>query len=59
MMLLAVLLVWAHFARLDEVAVAQGEVVPQGKVKVIQHLEGGIIERIYVTDGATVKAGVA
>jgi membrane fusion protein, adhesin transport system len=57
MMLLAVLLVWAHFARLDEVAVAQGEVVPQGKVKVVQHLEGGIIERIYVTEGAKVKAG--
>jgi adhesin transport system membrane fusion protein len=57
MMLLAVLLVWANFARLDEVAVAPGEVVPLGKVKVIQHLEGGIIERIYVTDDATVKAG--
>ena len=57
MMLLAVLLVWAYFARLDEVAVAPGEVVPQGKVKVIQHLEGGIIERIYVTEGATVEAG--
>jgi len=57
MILLAVLLVWANFARLDEVAVAPGEVVPQGKVKVIQHLEGGIIERIYVTDGATVEAG--
>ena len=57
MILLAVLLVWAHFARLDEVTVAPGEVVPQGKVKVIQHLEGGIIERIYVTEGATVQTG--
>ncbi len=57
MMLLSVLLVWSHFARLDEVAVAPGEIVPQGKVKVIQHLEGGIIERIFVTDGAKVQAG--
>jgi adhesin transport system membrane fusion protein len=56
MILLAVLLVWARFARLDEVTVAPGEVVPQGQVKVIQHLEGGIIERIYVTEGANVQA---
>ena len=55
--LLAVLLAWSYFARLDEVAVAPGEVVPQGKVKVVQHLEGGIIDRIYVTDGALVEAG--
>jgi membrane fusion protein, adhesin transport system len=57
MMLLAVFLVWANFARLDEVTVAPGEVVPQGNVKVIQHLEGGIIERIYVTEGAKVQTG--
>ena len=37
---IATLLVWANFARLDQVAVATAEVVPQGKVKVIQHLEG-------------------
>lgn len=57
MALLAAALVWANFAQLDEVAVTPGEVIPQGKVKVIQHLEGGIIERIYVTEGAVVQAG--
>lgn len=57
MTLLAAAVVWANFARLDEVAVTPGEVIPQGKVKVIQHLEGGIIERIYVTEGAVVQAG--
>lgn len=48
---------WSVVARLDEVAVAVGEVVPQGKVKVIQHLEGGIIDQIFVTEGARVRAG--
>ncbi len=47
---------WAYFAQFEEVAIAQGEVVPQGQVKVIQHLEGGIIERIYVVEGDEVKA---
>jgi len=57
MILLVVLIVWARYAQLDEVSVATGEVVPQGKVKVIQHLEGGIIEKIHVRDGDSVKEG--
>jgi len=50
---------WANFARLNEVASAPGEVVPQGNVKVIQHLEGGIIRGIHVREGAVVKPGTA
>ncbi len=48
---------WAYFALLDEVATAEGEVVPQGKVKMVQHLEGGIIEALFVTEGDLVRAG--
>ncbi|MBC8337563.1 MAG: HlyD family type I secretion periplasmic adaptor subunit [Rhodospirillales bacterium] len=57
MIMLSLLVTWAFFAELDEVAVSIGEVVPQGKVRVIQHLEGGIVERLFVTEGDTVKAG--
>ncbi len=56
-LLLAALFAWASQARLDEVAIAQGEVVPQGQVKSVQHLEGGIIEEMYVTEGDLVTAG--
>lgn len=49
--------VWASFTRLEEVSVAPGEVVPQGSSKVIQHLEGGIVEELFVREGAVVKAG--
>ncbi len=50
---------WSYVAKLDEVAIARGEVVPRDKVKIIQHLEGGIIERIYVGEGDQVAAGDA
>ncbi|MGE0745587.1 MAG: HlyD family type I secretion periplasmic adaptor subunit [Rhodospirillales bacterium] len=50
-------LVWAHYAEFDEVATAAGEVVPEGQVKVIQHLEGGIIAAIDIAEGQAVKAG--
>jgi membrane fusion protein, adhesin transport system len=56
-LLLAALFAWASQAKLDEVATAIGEVVPQGQIKSIQHLEGGIIEEMYVTEGDLVAAG--
>lgn len=55
--LIAGLAVWAYFAELEEVAIAYGEVAPRGQVKVIQHLEGGIIKKIHVTEGNSVVAG--
>ena len=57
MVLLALAFMWANFAKLDEVASSPGEVVPMGKVKVIQHLEGGIIQDIFVTEGDIVREG--
>ncbi len=46
---------WAAFAQLDEVAVASGEVIPIDKIKVVQHLEGGIIQRLDVAEGSKVS----
>lgn len=56
MIFLAILISWALLAELEEVSVALGEVVPKGKIRVVQHLEGGIIEEIYVKEGDTVRA---
>jgi len=55
MAFIGLFIIWALIARFDEVAVATGEVVPQGQIKTIQHLEGGIIEEIYVRDGDIVR----
>lgn len=55
--LVAISVIWAALAHLDEVAVAAGEVVPQGQVKTIQHLEGGIIDEIFIREGDTVREG--
>lgn len=48
---------WAATAQLDEVAVAPGEVKPQGNIKTIQHLEGGIVEEIKVREGQIIEEG--
>jgi len=49
--------VWSNFAKLDEVAVAPGEVIPLGNSKIIQHLEGGIIQDLFIKEGDVVRAG--
>lgn len=50
-------IVWSVVGRIDEVAIAQGKVIPSGDVKVIQSLEGGVVTAIHVEEGAHVKAG--
>ena len=57
MLLLSLFFIWAIFASLQEVAVAEGEVVPEEQIQSIQHLEGGIIEKINAQEGDHVKAG--
>lgn len=54
-----VFLIWAGFAKLDEMARGSGKVVPSSRVQVIQNLEGGIISDIFVSEGDTVKADQA
>ena len=51
-------IVWAMFTEVDEVALAQGEVVPAGSVHAVQHLEGGIVSAILVREGDLVESGV-
>ncbi|MDZ7839511.1 MAG: HlyD family type I secretion periplasmic adaptor subunit [Gammaproteobacteria bacterium] len=48
---------WAFFSKTDIVVSAQGEIVPDGRVKVVQAAEQGIVRKIFVDDGKVVEAG--
>lgn len=48
---------WAWLAPLHSAVITQGEITFKGKRQSVQHLEGGIVKRILVKDGDTVKAG--
>ncbi|HAT1596470.1 TPA: HlyD family type I secretion periplasmic adaptor subunit [Legionella pneumophila] len=50
-----VAIIWANYAILDEVTTAEGKVIPSSEVQVIQNLEGGIIQNIFVKEGQIVK----
>ncbi len=53
----AALLIWSALADVDEVATAQGRVIPQRQLQVISNLEGGVVRAILVRPGAKVTAG--
>lgn len=55
--LLAGLLLWGILGRLDIVAVAEGKLVPQSYVKIVQPPESGIVLEILVREGEPVRAG--
>lgn len=50
-------LLWSFIGQIDQVVTAPGKVIPHDKVKVIQHLEGGIVKNLLARENATVKAG--
>ncbi|GAA6158591.1 HlyD family type I secretion periplasmic adaptor subunit [Ruegeria sp. HU-ET01832] len=49
--------VWSFSAPLAAAVIAQGSFVATGRNKIVQHLEGGIIENIKVIEGQSVQAG--
>jgi len=48
---------WGSLAPLAGGALAPGRISPDGGVRTVQHLEGGIIEAFHVDDGDLVTAG--
>lgn len=55
--LLIAAILWASVGKIDIVAVAQGKLVPSGKVKLVQSAQAGSISQIRVQEGQRVNAG--
>lgn len=57
LILLSLLFIWAVFGKLDVVASAEGKLLPQSYLKIVQPSEQGVIREILVNEGQHVKAG--
>jgi len=55
--LFIILMLWAIFGKLDIVASANGRLVPQSYVKIVQPADAGIVQEIIVREGEHVAAG--
>ena len=50
-----VMVLWSVLFEIDIVSNAEGQIIPLGEVKTIQHLEGGIIDQILVKESELVE----
>ncbi|MCW8982701.1 MAG: HlyD family type I secretion periplasmic adaptor subunit [Gammaproteobacteria bacterium] len=54
---LVVILLWAYIGQLDVVVRAEGKLLPVTRLKVVQPLEGGRVDKILVSEGDRVQKG--
>ena len=52
---LALAILWGSITEIKELARAEGEVTPAGQVQLVQHLEGGIVAEVLVSEGELVE----
>ena len=53
----AILTLWAAFAKVDEVTRGDGRVVPSRQLQILQSLDGGVVSEIKVREGEVVEQG--
>lgn len=52
---MALAILWAAFAQLDEVTRGEGKVIPSKQVQVLQSIDGGLVSEILVHEGDVVQ----
>ncbi len=59
MLMMTLFLTWSSFAKLEEVTITKGEVIPLGDFLTIQNLKGGVVKEIHVQNGQIINKGTA
>jgi len=52
-----VFLIWANFSKIEKTVRAQGVVETNLTDKIVGHFEGGVVEKVFVEEGDTVRKG--
>jgi adhesin transport system membrane fusion protein len=55
--MVAAIVMWSAFAQMRELAIAPGAIASASFVQPVHHLEGGIVDEIYVSEGDKVMPG--
>ncbi len=53
----ALFVIWAYLAKFQNIASTRGELVPVAGVEFVQHLEGGMVDKYFVSRGDIVHKG--
>lgn len=55
--MIVLFILWASFARIEELTRGQGQVVPTKEIQTVQSLEGGLLQELLVEQGDRVTKG--
>ena len=55
--MIVIFFIWAYLSELDQVTSGEGKVIPSSQIQVIQSLDGGILEELFVSEGSIVTKG--
>ena len=50
-----ILFILINLRIIEVMSIADGKIIPQGRIKYVQHLEGGIVEEILIKEGEKVE----
>lgn len=50
-------LIWARWAEIDQISRASGQVIPSGRVQIVQSADEGVVSKLLVREGDTVVRG--
>ncbi len=56
-LMILLFILWANFARIEELTRGQGQVVPTKEIQMVQSLEGGLLQELLVGQGDRVTKG--
>ncbi|NRA53148.1 MAG: HlyD family type I secretion periplasmic adaptor subunit [Gammaproteobacteria bacterium] len=48
---------WSYFSSLEQVTTGQGKIIPSSQIQIIQSLDGGVLQKLFVKEGMQVKQG--
>lgn len=57
MLFLLLFAIWASVFTIEEVTKGNGKVIPSSREQIIQSLDGGILQKIFVKEGQIIKVG--
>jgi len=55
MIFVVVIITWAALAEIDEFTRGEGRVIPSQYIQIVQNLEGGIVNEVFVREGQSVQ----
>jgi adhesin transport system membrane fusion protein len=48
---------WASVGEIDQISRAPGQIIPSGRVQVVQSNDGGVIQKINIQEGSVIRRG--